>query len=237
MTISALAVDVATAMSVRPGQKYPARFANRLASLSGRIGTLGLGSARHARLTLSNELQQVIYSVNVPSGTSRLEAVVTGASDSHADVDLYLFDGTESLKSLAAYSVGDGSKKRVEVVNPQAGTWYVLVDPYQLPSGPIEINYQDTLYHDAFGKVDVVSQTQGAGQSNVDTASFSVEVHARPEGPRTLVGAIDFVCDDVYVNMVDPEAKIPEPNPLEPPKPLPTKKMPLPIQRLVFSVE
>jgi len=47
----------------------------------------------------------------------------------------------------------------------------------------------------------------------------------------------DFVCDDVYVNMVDPEAKIPEPNPLGPPKPMPTKKMPLPIQRLVFSVE
>jgi hypothetical protein len=239
ITISALGVDVdAKAMSVRPGQKYPARFTSRLASISGRIDTLGLGSARHARLTLSNDLQQVIYSVNVPSGTARLEAVVTGPSDSQADVDLYLFDGTEDLKSLAAYSVGDGSQKRVEVVNPKAGTWYVLVDPYQLPNGPVEINYQDTFYHDVFGKVDVVvSKTQGAGQSNADTASFLVDVHARPEGLRTLVGAVDFLCDDVYVNTVDPEAKIPEPNPLEPPKPMPTKKMPLPIQRLVFSVE
>jgi len=64
-----------------------------------------------------------------------------------------------------------------------------------------------------------------------------VDVHARPEGLRTLVGAIDFVCDEVYVNMVDPETKMPEPNPLEPPKPMPLKKMPLPIQRVVFSVE
>ena len=238
LTISALGVDVdAGAINVRPGQQYPARFTSRLASLSGRIDTLGLGSARRARLTLSNELQQLVYSVYVPSGTSRLEAAVTGASDSQAEVDLYLFDGTDGMKSLAAYSVGESSDKRVEVVNPKAGTWYVLVDPYQLPNGPVETNYEDTFYHDAFGKVEVVPRTQRTGQSNADTASFLVHVHARPESLRTLVGAIDFVCNDVYVNMVDPEAKIPEPNPLEAPKPLPTKRMLLPIQRLAFSVE
>jgi subtilase family protein/pre-peptidase len=237
MTISAFGVDVEeTATSVRPGQKYAAQFTNKLAPLNGRIDTLGLGSARHAHLTLSDELQQIIYSVNVPSGTSRLEAVVDGASDPEANVGLYLFDGTQDLRFLAAYSVRDGNEKRVEVVNPKAGTWYVVVDPYRLPNGPIEINYRDTFYHDAFGKVEVVSTTHGA-QSNADTASFSVDVYARTAGPRTLVGTIDILSDELYVDTLDPDAKVPDPNPLEAPKPVPTKKMPLAIQRLVFSVE
>jgi len=62
-------------------------------------------------------------------------------------------------------------------------------------------------------------------------------VYARPESPRTLVGAIDVVSDDVYVTIVDPDAKVPEPKPDEFPKPVPTKNVLIPIQTQVFPID
>ena len=235
---SALGVDIEMpARSVKAGQEYSAQMANRLANFNGRIEGLGLGSARTDRPTLGSELQQVIYDLDVPKGTTRLEAVISDASDSLADVDLYLFDGSGESAYLAAYSVSDGSKKRVEVLDPKPGKWKVVVDPYRLPNGPIQISYRDTFYHDSFGKIEITSNKPGMEKSQGSAAWFSAEVHARPEKERSLVGAIEVVSDDVYVTITDPEARVPEPNPLELPKPVPTKKVPIRIQRLVFAVE
>jgi hypothetical protein len=238
VSASALGTDLQPAAKrVKAGQAYTARITNRLAKFNSRIESVGLGSARIAEPILNGELQQVIYELNVPKGTTRLEAVIDGASDPEADVNLFLFDSTGELPYLAAYSVSDDSQKRAEVLDPKPGKWQVVVDPYHLPHGSTQINYRDTFYHDVFGNIEVSSQKVGAEKIKTDPTSFSVQLRARPEGDRVLVGAIDVVSDDVYVTIVDPDAKVPEPNPLELPKHVPTKNILIPIQKLVFPVE
>ena len=238
VSASALGADLQpAAKSVKAGQAYTAQIANRLATFNSRIASAGLGSARISKPTFNSELQQVIYELNVPKGTTRLEAVIDGASDPEADVDLYLFDSTGELPYLAAYGVNDDSQKRAEVLDPKPGKWQVVLDPYHLPHGSTQINYRDTFYHDAFGNIEVSAQKSGVAKIKTDPTSFSIQLRARPEGERVLVGAIDVVSDDVYVTIVDPDAKVPEPNPTELPKPVPTKNILIPIQTLVFSVE
>jgi len=239
LSAGAFAVKVQTAAGrVKSNQAYTAQTTNRLASFSGKIASLGLGSARLERLTLHTELQPLIYEFEVPRGTTKIEAVISGASDPQANVDLYLFDGSGvGPPFLAAYSVHDGSDKHVEVLDPKPGKWLVVVDPYRLPHGAVQIDYRDTFYHEAFGRIELSSAGAEQDKGSEDRASFRLEVDARPQGERTLVAALGVVSDEAYVNSVDPDAHVPEASPYKMPEPVPTKKVPILIQSLVLGVE
>jgi hypothetical protein len=157
-----------------------------MAGFSGQFYSLGLGGARIDRPTLTAETGQKIYEIDVPPGTTRLEASIAGASDPQADVDLYLFEATREPAILVGHSLADGSEERVAVSNPRPGKWRLVIAPYRLPNGPIQINYRDTFYHEMFGGLAIPSPENQAGLSS----TLRADVSSPPVDGRILVGTI-----------------------------------------------
>lgn len=227
LTARALHVDVdpATA-SVKPQQEYPAQMTNKMAGFNGTIATPGLGSARFDHPTLRSEFEPVTYEIDVPKGATRVEAAISRDADPDTDIDLYLFDGSVQPPYLAAFSSRDSSEQRVQVLDPKPGKWIVVVDASRLPHGPTQINYRDLFYHDAFGKIEIKPHADSNRSSDAKSASFSANVQARPAGNRLLVGTVNVVSDDIYVSIANPDAA-----------PGSTKRVPIPLQTIVFAVE
>lgn len=194
----------ASTTEIHEGKVYSLDFATQFAKFRGRIASLGLGSARTDRPTLQGGGQQVTYELDVPNGTSRLEAVIGDASDLEADMDLYLFDCTGETPLLEAYGVRDSAEEYVSVLDPKPGKWKVVVDPYYLPSGKVQISYRDAFYHEAFGTIAITGKGSAAEPRDINAASVSIDIRARPGTNRTLIAALSVVSDDFYVKVPDP---------------------------------
>src|SRR6266446_197801 len=113
-------------------------FVNRMAAFAGSINNTALGNAFVDRPTLVESGETQIYEIDVPPGAESLRAQIKGATDRNADLDLYLYDGSDKgcggLEQvlhdckpggfeLKAFSIGPGSEEVVEVVNPNPGKW------------------------------------------------------------------------------------------------------------------
>lgn len=75
-----------------------------------------------------------IYDLDVKPGTKHLVSAIDNVSQSAADLDLYLFDCTTGQCVLRDFSQRDNSEERVEVQEPSAGKWKIIVDPVRTRS-------------------------------------------------------------------------------------------------------
>jgi len=109
--------------AVRAGRTLVANFSNALSLTNNVPMNRVMGSTGSL----------VAYKITVPSGVSRLTVTSSGGT---GDVDLYLKRGSApALLSFDYRSASPGNNEVMQVVNPAAGDWYVLVRGYRAFSG------------------------------------------------------------------------------------------------------
>jgi len=184
-------------------------FTNRLASFVGSVNNASLGSGYFDTPTLTTEDMPQVYEISVPPGSESLRAQIRGAKDSAADLDLYLYECTdtrcgvyEPLIShdckgdgceLKAFSIGSSSTEAVEVINPNPGKWKVVIDPVLVPSGKTKFEYMDLFTHPSFGEVRSEEKAVERSSGMNSKAKTAVRVDSVPEGRRYLAAVIQVV--------------------------------------------
>ncbi|WDE03218.1 collagenase [Thalassomonas viridans] len=103
--------------------------------------------------------EQPTYSFEVPGGSADLVIQSSGGS---GDVDLYVKAGSEvSLTNYDHRPYKSGNNETVNVASPQAGTWYVMGNPYNnQPFDNVSLNVSWT--EDNGGGTGNVCDSQGA---------------------------------------------------------------------------
>ena len=198
LSVSILGADIdPTSWTVDPttiGTPYsqPFTFTNRFGAFTGNAVGTALGSAFSARPTIAAAGPQQVYEIQVPAGSTSVSAQIGNASDNAADLDLFLFDCTNTAAPcvLRARSTSGSSEEFVSVANPAAGLWKVLVDPFAVPAGTTQYDYVDVFANPAFGSVSVadVSALHPSGSSW--TATATATANAAPASGRFLRGFV-----------------------------------------------
>src|SRR5205823_2225579 len=73
------------------------------------------------------------------------------ASDTGADLDLYVFDCHTGSCVLRGSSTSGSANEFVSIANPAAGQWIVLVDPFAVPAGSTTYDELHVVSNPAFG--------------------------------------------------------------------------------------
>ena len=92
--------------------------------------TVAIGALLVPPTTTGNAANKV-YAVTVPAGTTlaRFDEVAGDAGD---DLDVFVFD---SALKLAGQSATESASERVDLTNPAAGTYYVVVNGFKSTDG------------------------------------------------------------------------------------------------------
>ncbi|HSL70914.1 MAG TPA: hypothetical protein VK864_11775, partial [Longimicrobiales bacterium] len=125
---------------------------NHMATFTGSIAGLPVGSARRERATI-RQGQQLSYEIDVPAGSTSLLVRASNVSDPAADLDVYAIDCTGRqcrTRQTDSDPVGD---EIVTIQNPAAGKWKVIVDAAHLPSGSASFDYADVVFNPSYGAV------------------------------------------------------------------------------------
>ena len=205
---------------LRPGaaRDISVDLANHFSPVAASAVGMPLGSAFQTKRTISQG-EQHIYEVNVPKGATSLQASVTGVANGDADLDIYLFDCTPPPAPPAPTAEREKGNKSpgavppsctprakaatidaggiVEVADPQAGRWVVVVDAYSIPGGRTSYSYEDVFTHPSFGMVstnDVPDQHETGGAWSSTAHIWAARL---PEQPRKLVGRVAVSNGDV----------------------------------------
>jgi hypothetical protein len=196
ITASILGVDISPALwTVDPatiGTTYtqPFTFTNRFGSFTGGAVGTALGSALRDRKTIAAGGPQTQQRITVPSGATSLSVRIGNASDTGADLDLYLFDCHTGTCVLKAQSTSSTAEESVSVANPSAGTWVALIDPYAVPSGSTQYDYVDAFQAPTFGSVSVSDPAAVHANGASWTATASATAAAGPGTGRFLQGFV-----------------------------------------------
>ena len=177
-------------------------FTNLSGSFDGRAQGSNLGAAFSTRPTIFQGAPQ-LYSVQVPAGSSSILARINNASDSAADIDLYLFNCTGPTCVLAAASTSPTANELVSVPNPTPGKWIVYVDPFSVPSGSTQYDYVDLYASAAFGSVSVADATAVHPYGTSWTRTATATAVSQPPAGRSLKGFVSVVSDGVFLKRVD----------------------------------
>jgi hypothetical protein len=156
--------------------------------------------------------------VAVPKGATSLKARVTGVGNGAADLDIYLFDCTPPPSATPQPEREKGNKSpeavppactprakaatvdsggMVEVADPQAGRWVVVVDAYSIPAGRTSYTYEDVFTHPSFGTLstnDVPGPHETGGAWGSTAHIWAAKL---PEQPRKLVGQVVVTSGEV----------------------------------------
>jgi hypothetical protein len=184
---------------------------NVLGPFTGRAVGTGLGSARIATPTIAHLAQQQ-FPVAVTAGSTSLRATIGSPSDPAADLDLFVFNCTTGTCVLAGQNADGDSEESVTIANPAAGTWVVLVDGFDVPSGSTTYKYVDVFANPAFGAVSVTDANALRPAGASWTVPGSVTANAAPASGRVLLGNVQVRTDanvlvgsgDVVVETVTP---------------------------------
>ncbi len=184
---------------------------NVFGAFTGRMVGTTLGSAKRATPTIANLAQQQ-YPVAVTAGSTSLRATIGNTSDTGADLDLFVFNCTSGTCVLAGQSADGDSEESVTIANPAAGTWVVLVDGFDVPSGSTTYDYTDVFTNPAFGSVSVTDANALRPAGSTWTVPGTVTANAAPAAGRVLLGAVQVRTDtnllvgsaDVIVENVTP---------------------------------
>jgi hypothetical protein len=156
LTVSALAVDVASAAAggAPPGSgaTHDLALASGMAAFDGIVGGMPFGAARRERPTI-REGEQLQYDIDVPEGAERLLVRASGIADPAADVDVYVFDCSGKECRNAVTDSDPVGAEVIDVSNPSAGTWKVVIDGASVPSGSTRFEYLDVVFSPALGFV------------------------------------------------------------------------------------
>jgi hypothetical protein len=185
---------------------------SRLAPITGEIRTMALGSALHRTSTIAAGEQQ-LFEITVPKGATSLRARVRSVADKAADLDLYLLDCTgpppasptppkeqptgnkapmmpDPLCGTRAKADDPGAGGEVEITNPAAGRWVVVIDAFAVPSGRTAFEYFDVFTHPMFGTLAVADATTERRPQDQWTVKGHVWVAERPTAQRRLQARI-----------------------------------------------
>lgn len=165
-------------------------FTNRFGPFTGAAAGTALGSALKARPNIASGGAQQVYDVNVPAGSNRISAQIGNASDTSADLDLFLFDCTSGSCVMASSSTSGSSEEFVAAENPAAGLWKVLVDPYSVPAGATDYDYLDVIANPVYGSVSVSDTPAPHANGATWTASATATVSAEAGAGRFLRGFV-----------------------------------------------
>jgi subtilisin family serine protease len=196
VTGTVLGVDISpTSWTIDPatvGTTYTNMFTftNRFGSFTGgAVGTaLGGAGANHATIAAGGAQQ--IYEVTVPAGSTRIASQIGNASDSRADLDLFLFDCTTGTCVQRASSTGASANEFVSFNNPAAGLWKILVDPFAVPAGSTTYDETDVISNPAFGSVIVTDPAAPHANGSTWSAPASVTAATAPAAGRFLQGFV-----------------------------------------------
>lgn len=213
VTATLLGVDVvasATAMTSRLDAALPLELTltNRLGKTEAAATTLALGSGFHVSRTIAAG-QQHLYEIAVPSGTTSLGAQLSSRNQT-ADLDIYLLDcsappapgalpqekarGNKAppappVPCAARDSAADDTDGgHVEVPEPVAGRWVVVVDAFAVPSGAVEYEYRDFFIHPRFGTLAVTDILEPRDRLQQWTVKANAWVAESPAPPRRVLG-------------------------------------------------
>jgi hypothetical protein len=184
---------------------------NGFGAFTGRAVGTTLGSAKTLTPSITGGAQQQRV-VAVTPGSTSLRATIGSASDTGADLDLFVYNCTTGSCVLAGQSADGDSEESVTIANPAAGTWVTLVDGYAVPSGSTTFNYVDVFTNPAFGSVAVTDANALRPAGSSWTVPGAVTANAAPAAGRVLLGSVQVRTDanvlvgtgDVVVQSVTP---------------------------------
>ena len=162
---------------------------NSFGAFTGRAVGTTLGSAFRATPTIADLAQQV-YPVTVTAGSTSIRATIGSPSDQGADLDLFVFDCTSGACVLVGESADGDSEESVTIANPAAGSWFVVVDGFEIPAGTTSYKYVDVFTNPAFGTVAVTDANALRPAGSSWTAPATVTASSIPAAGRVLLGNV-----------------------------------------------
>jgi len=182
-------------------------FTNRFGGFTGGAVGTALGSAFAARPTIAAGGPQQAYTINVPAGSTSISARIGNASDTRADLDLFLFDCHTGSCIQKAQGVGSTAEESVSAANPAAGLWKVLVDPFAVPAGSTAYDYLDVFANPAFGSVSINDPPALHANGATWSATASVTANAAPADGRFLQGFVQVTSGDTVLGSAEVDLK------------------------------
>jgi len=167
-------------------------FSNKLGSFQGNAKNSSLGSARRLTDKIARG-ERKEYDIEVPPGAERISAAISQPSDATADLDLYLYQVVKGVAVLRDSSTGDSVDKNVQVDQPGAGQWKVVVDAFNVPSGATSYSYMDVFTHAAFGMIEIDDRPALRMTDAQWKVQPRISLGAVPAGERVLVGFVPVV--------------------------------------------
>ncbi|MFI7338154.1 S8 family serine peptidase [Streptomyces sp. NPDC050085] len=167
------------------------KVTNNFAAINGgKLQGGPLGSSKSARPTIAGGATQT-STVEVPTGTERLDVAIGNVSDQAADLDLTVKDAAG--KTVASSADGD-SEESVSIAKPAAGTYTIEVAGYSVPSGSTAYDYTDVFFSPALGtvKVDESKAVTLANGASTDVSAEVTAAAAAPEG-REFFGQVQLL--------------------------------------------
>jgi len=182
-------------------------FTNRFGAFTGGAVGTALGSAFADRPTIAAGGPQQTYTVDVPAGATAISAKIGNASDSAADLDLFLFDCHTGTCVQAAKSTSGTAEEFVSVANPAAGQWKVLVDPFAVPSGSTAYDYLDAVQAPGFGSVTITDPAAAHAHGTSWSATASAKALAAPASGRFLQGFVQVKSGSTLLGSAEVDLK------------------------------
>ena len=204
VTGSLLGVEVTPATTTRDpariGTPYTQDFTfrNLFGPFTSGAINASLGSAFAARPTIADAAQQ-LATILVASNSTSLRVKIGNPSDIGADLDLYLIletDGTPGLSAndtLVGVTADGDSEEEIILPGPPPGTYYALIDGFEVPSGSTAYDYLDVFVNAGLGSVTITDPAalHASGESWTRTATATAL--AAPQPGRFLQGLVRVV--------------------------------------------
>ena len=188
--VQSVAVDpaVTTLASVAAGSETELSWnlTNELAPVTVQGVGGPLGSARVERPTIADR-DTDSFEVTVPAGADRLDVAIGNPSDQRADLDLLVFLG----QTLVAFDADADSEESVSIADPEAGTYTVLVDGFEVPAGTTAYDYRDAYYSADLGSLEVTSPPVALGPGGRGTMTGTLLVRSVP-ADRQLAAELEL---------------------------------------------
>ncbi|WP_327236629.1 S8 family serine peptidase [Streptomyces sp. NBC_01317] len=182
---------VTTLPEAKIGTPTPVQWTvkNNFAAIDGKLAGGSLGSAKIERPTIEDQ-GQLVSTIVVGEGVTRLDVAIGSTSDTSADLDLTVARGNV----VVGQSADGDSEESVSLVNPAAGTYTVTVDGYSVPAGTTEFDYRDVYYSPSLGsiKVDDTKPVKLANGASAQVTADVVVNSAAPEG-RQFFGDVQLL--------------------------------------------
>ena len=172
---------------------------NRMAPFTGAAVSTAAGSARREALEMSQGDQR-LFEIEVLPGAEALIVELRGLADGEADFDLNLFDCTDAEEGCEAARVdadptGD---ERILVINPEPGSWKVVVDAFSAPESGASLEYFDAVLAPSYGAVVTADMPQARAHGDRWLAGFGTWLDQGLPGSGRVPWAALIVSGEVH---------------------------------------